>query len=91
MFSAQTRTRPPRDTLFTRERAAPHHKGIEAQVELCWPLGMERVEEPTGIGHLLVREDLVDPQRCLGCEARALLTHTGHDGGDEGPVAEGVT
>ena len=51
---------------------------------------MERVEEPTGVRDLLVREDLVDPQGCLGCESGTFLTHTRHDGGDEGPVAEGV-
>ncbi len=38
---AQTRPRPPRDTLFIRERAAPppdpNKPKIEAQVDLCWP------------------------------------------------------
>ena len=43
MFSAQTWTRSPRDTLFIIERVTPHpdpnKPQIEAQLELCLPRG----------------------------------------------------
>ena len=51
---------------------------------------MERVEEPRRVRDLLIREDLVDPQRCLGREAETFLTHTSDYGGDEGPMAKSI-